>query len=136
MATTSWTITRSTPNSAARTTSGRWSTALKANGLGQILDFVPNHMGVGGADNAWWLDVLEWGPDSARAGYFDIDWEPGARYLQGKLLTPFLGEQYGLVLEEGGLELRFDVDAGSFAVWVYGTHKLPICPLALRPHPR
>ena len=53
--------------------------ALKANGLGQVLDFVPNHMGVGGADNVWWLDVLEWGPDSARAGYFDIDWEPGAR---------------------------------------------------------
>ena len=101
--------------------------ALKANGLGQVLDFVPNHMGVGGADNVWWLDVLEWGPDSARAGYFDIDWEPGARYLQGKLLTPFLGKQYGQVLEEGGLELRFDSDAGSFAVWAYGTHKLPIC---------
>jgi (1->4)-alpha-D-glucan 1-alpha-D-glucosylmutase len=103
--------------------------ALKANGLGQVLDFVPNHMGVGGADNVWWLDVLEWGPDSARAGYFDIDWEPGARYLQGKLLTPFLGKQYGQVLEEGGLELRFDADAGSFAVWAYGTHKLPVCPL-------
>ena len=71
--------------------------------------------------------MLEWGPDSARAGYFDIDWEPGARYLQGKLLTPFLGKQYGQVLEEGGLELRFDSDAGSFAVWAYGTHKLPIC---------
>ena len=86
-------------------------------------------MGVGGSDNVWWLDVLEWGPDSARAGYFDIDWEPGARYLQGKLLTPFLGKQYGQVLEEGGLELRFDAAAGSFAVWAYGTHKLPICPL-------
>jgi (1->4)-alpha-D-glucan 1-alpha-D-glucosylmutase len=86
-------------------------------------------MGVGGSDNVWWLDVLEWGPDSARAGYFDIDWEPGARYLQGKLLTPFLGKQYGQVLEEGGLELRFDAAAGSFAVWAYGAHKLPICPL-------
>src|SRR5258708_27063938 len=102
--------------------------ALKANGLGQILDFVPNHMGVGGADNAWWLDVLEWGPDSARAGYFDIDWEPGARYLKSKLLTPFLGKQYGLVLEEGGLDLRFDADAVSFAAWAYATHKLPRCP--------
>src|SRR6476620_10586881 len=74
---------------------GRLDAALKSAGLGLILDIVPNHMGVGGADNAWWLDVLEWGPDSARAGYFDIDWEPGARYLQGKLLTPFLGKQYG-----------------------------------------
>ena len=103
--------------------------ALKANSARPVLDFVPNHMGVGGADNVWWLDVLEWGPDSARAGYFDIDWEPGARYLQGKLLTPFLGKQYGQVLEEGGLELRFDADAGSFAVWACRTHKLPICPL-------
>ena len=77
--------------------------ALKANGLQPGSRLRSDHMGVGGADNVWWLDVLEWGPDSARAGYFDIDWEPGARYLQGKLLTPFLGKQYGQVLEEGGL---------------------------------
>lgn len=103
--------------------------ALSRNGLGQILDFVPNHMGVGGADNAWWLDVLEWGPDSAYAGYFDIDWAPDEPSLQNKLLAPVLGDQYGRVLEEGGLELRFDPGAGSFAVWAYETHKLPIRPL-------
>jgi (1->4)-alpha-D-glucan 1-alpha-D-glucosylmutase len=103
--------------------------ALEANGLGQILDFVPNHMGVGGADNPWWLDVLEWGSDSGYAGYFDIDWEPDAPYLRGKLLVPFLGDQYGAVLKSGGLELRFDETTGAFAVWAYGTHKLPICPL-------
>jgi (1->4)-alpha-D-glucan 1-alpha-D-glucosylmutase len=103
--------------------------ALRANGLGQMLDFVPNHMGVGGADNAWWLDVLEWGQDSPYAGYFDIDWEPDRRYLQDKLLVPFLGDQYGAVLESGDLALRFNAEAGSFAVWAYGSHKLPICPL-------
>ena len=103
--------------------------ALKENGLGQILDFVPNHMGVGGADNTWWLDVLEWGQDSPYAGYFDIDWEPDQRYLQDKLLVPFLGDQYGAVLESGELELRFNAEAGSFAVWAYGSHQLPICPL-------
>ena len=102
---------------------------LKANGLGQILDFVPNHMGVGGADNTWWLEVLEWGQDSPRAGYFDLDWEPDTGYMQGKLLVPFLGEQYGVVLESGGLELRFDETAGAFAVWAYEFHKLPIRPL-------
>ncbi|MCG6122295.1 MAG: malto-oligosyltrehalose synthase [Microvirga sp.] len=106
--------------------------ALKAAGIGQILDFVPNHMGVGGSDNAWWLDVLEWGPDAASAGYFDIDWTPDARYLEGKVLVPFLGEQYGRVLESGDLQLRFDEAAGAFAVWAYGTHKLPICPLDYR----
>jgi (1->4)-alpha-D-glucan 1-alpha-D-glucosylmutase len=102
---------------------------LQAHGLRQILDFVPNHMGVGGADNPRWLDVLEWGPDSASAAYFDIDWEPYRPYLTGKLLVPFLGDQYGVVLESGGFELRFDPSAGTLAVWAYGTHKLPIRPL-------
>ena len=102
--------------------------ALRRNGLSQVLDFVPNHMGVGGADNGWWLDVLEWGPDSPCAGYFDIEWEPDRRYLQGKVLVPLLGDQFGAVLESGALELRFDAEAGSFAVWAYGTHKLPIRP--------
>jgi (1->4)-alpha-D-glucan 1-alpha-D-glucosylmutase len=97
--------------------------------LGQVLDFVPNHMGVGGADNAWWLDVLEWGPDSEYAGWFDIDWDPDRRYLEGKLLVPFLGDQYGTVLESGQLVLRFEPESGSFAVWAYDTHKLPIYPL-------
>ena len=102
--------------------------ALRRNGLSQVLDFVPNHMGVGGSDNGWWLDVLEWGPDSLYAGYFDIEWEPDRRYLQGKVLVPLLGDQFGAVLESGALELRFDAEAGSFAVWAYGTHKLPVRP--------
>src|SRR5690348_10775529 len=49
-------------------------TAFRRSGLGQVLDFVPNHMGVGGSDNPWWLDILEWGPASEYAGWFDIDW--------------------------------------------------------------
>ena len=102
--------------------------ALRRNGLGQILDFVPNHMGVGGSDNGWWLDVLEWGPDSPYAGYFDIEWDSDYRYLQGKLLVPVLGDQYGAVLASDGLELRFDAGAGSFAVWAYDSHKLPVRP--------
>ena len=76
----------------------RLHAALRGAGLGLILDIVPNHMGVGGADNPWWLDVLEWGPESNYAGWFDIDWESDRRYLQGKLLVPFLGDQYGSVL--------------------------------------
>jgi len=103
--------------------------AFKAHGLGQILDFVPNHMGVGGSDNPWWLNVLEWGPDSEFAGWFDIDWETDRDYLRHKLLVPFLGDHYGKVLESGGLVLKFDPDEGSFSVWAYETHKLPICPL-------
>ena len=49
---------------------------LREHGMGLILDIVPNHMGVGGNDNAWWLDVLEWGRGSPYAEYFDIDWDP------------------------------------------------------------
>ena len=103
--------------------------AFRGNGLGQVLDFVPNHMGVGGSDNRRWLDVLEWGPMSVNAGWFDIDWDPDRRYLHDKLLVPFLGDQYGVELEAGRLALKFDKDAGELAVWAYDTHKLPVCPL-------
>ena len=103
--------------------------AFQANGLRALLDFVPNHMGVGGADNPLWLDVLEWGPESKFAGWFDIDWRPDRRYLEDKLLVPFLADQYGVELYAGKLKLRFDEREGSFAVWAYDTHKLPISPL-------
>lgn len=107
----------------------RLSKALVAAGLKQILDFVPNHMGVGGDDNPFWLDVLEWGPDSAYAGWFDIDWDSDQAYLHNKLLVPVLGGQYGTEIEAGKLQLKFDASAGSFAVWAYDTHKMPVCPL-------
>jgi (1->4)-alpha-D-glucan 1-alpha-D-glucosylmutase len=106
----------------------RMNSAFRGNGLEQILDFVPNHMGVGGADNPFWLDVLEWGRDSRYAPWFDIDWDSHSEYLNGKLLVPFLGEQYGAVLESGKIKLRFDEKEGAFSVWLYGTHKLPVTP--------
>jgi (1->4)-alpha-D-glucan 1-alpha-D-glucosylmutase len=107
----------------------RMTAAFRNHELGQVLDIVPNHMGVGGADNPLWLNVLEWGPDSLYAGWFDIDWDPDRRYLQAKLLVPFLGDQYGVELERGHLRLKFDAEFGTFAVWAYDVHKLPICPL-------
>jgi (1->4)-alpha-D-glucan 1-alpha-D-glucosylmutase len=106
----------------------RMTEAFKAHGLGQLLDIVPNHMGVGGADNPLWLDVLEWGPEAAHAGWFDIDWDPERRYLHDKILVPLLGDQYGVELEHGALRLQFDDVDGSFAIWAYETHKLPIWP--------
>jgi (1->4)-alpha-D-glucan 1-alpha-D-glucosylmutase len=105
----------------------RLSDALKRNGLGLILDIVPNHMGVGGSDNGWWLSVLEWGQLSPNAGVFDIDWERlGAG---GRLVVPFLGDRYGEALEKGDLELRFDPERGAFAVH-YFEHRFPISPLS------
>jgi (1->4)-alpha-D-glucan 1-alpha-D-glucosylmutase len=85
--------------------------ALHAHDLGLIVDFVPNHMGIDGGANAWWQDVIENGEMSRYARYFDIDWSPLKRELHGKVLLPFLGDQYGEVLERGELKLSF-VDGG------------------------
>ncbi len=103
----------------------RMSDALTRHGMGLILDFVPNHMGVGGADNRWWLDVLEWGERSLYADFFDINWRPATPHLKGKVLLPFLGDHYGAVLERGELELRLDERTGSFSVW-YFEHRFPL----------
>lgn len=101
--------------------------ALDAHAMSQIMDVVPNHMGVMGADNAWWLDVLENGPASLYAPYFDIDWQPAKAELRDRLLLPVLGDAYGDVLERGELTLRFEPAEGSFSVWYY-EHRLPIAP--------
>ncbi len=82
----------------------RFSDALREHGLGLLLDFVPNHMGVGGGHNAYWEDVLEHGQASRYAHFFDIDWEPLKRSLAGKVLLPVLGDLYGRVLEQGQLK--------------------------------
>ena len=80
---------------------------LHAHGMGLIVDFVPNHMGVG-SGNPWWLDVLEWGQASPYAEFFDIDWEAGALGVRGKILLPVLGDHYGTLLEAGELGSEFD----------------------------
>ncbi|MDX1541193.1 MAG: malto-oligosyltrehalose synthase, partial [Geminicoccaceae bacterium] len=98
--------------------------ALHAHGMGLVVDFVPNHMGVG-ADNPWWLDVLEWGQESPFARFFDIDFEAHARGVRDKVLLPVLGDQYGRVLEAGELKLAFDPEGGSFHV-AYYENRFPI----------
>ncbi|MGD9765812.1 MAG: malto-oligosyltrehalose synthase [Candidatus Binatia bacterium] len=101
--------------------------ALRAHGLAHILDIVPNHVGIMGADNAWWMDVLENGQASMYAQFFDIDWQPADPTLAGKILVPVLGEQYGVVLERGELRLRFEPEQGAFAI-CYHEHRFPIDP--------
>jgi len=108
----------------------RFCAALVASGMGQIFDMVPNHMGVHGADNQWWMDVLENGPASAYANFFDIDWQPVNVDLHGKVLLPVLGDHYGNVLDAGELVLRFEPETGSFAVR-YHEHRFPIDPREL-----
>jgi (1->4)-alpha-D-glucan 1-alpha-D-glucosylmutase len=97
---------------------------LRQHGMGQILDIVPNHMCIEGK-NALWMDLLENGPSSASAVFFDIEWQPVKQELENKVLIPILGEQYGTVLENGELKLAFE--EGSFFIYYYD-HRLPVIP--------
>src|SRR5512140_2878598 len=97
---------------------------LSRHGLGQILDVVPNHMGIEG-ENPLWFDVLENGPASVWAKFFDLDWSPFKDELLGKVLLPVLGDQYGVVLEKGELELEYE--AGAFSVR-YWDKRFPLTP--------
>ena len=101
--------------------------ALSAHGMGQILDFVPNHVGIFGAENKWFLDVLTWGEDSQYAAYFDIDWRPAKPELHGKLLVPLLGDAYGTILSKGELKLKLDEGSDGFSIWYY-ENRLPLTP--------
>jgi (1->4)-alpha-D-glucan 1-alpha-D-glucosylmutase len=98
--------------------------ALEERGMGLVLDLVPNHMAAS-KENRWWMDVLEFGPDSPFASYFDIDWKPPSRTLENKLLLPFLGRPFGDVLNDG--ELHLDWQDGRF-VLQYGEQLFPIAP--------
>lgn len=99
--------------------------ALAAHDVRHIVDFVPNHMGIGTGTNAWWNDLLENGPSSQSARFFDVDWTPVKAELQAKLLLPILGDQYGNVLERGELQLAF---SDGVLVLRYFDQQLPINP--------
>ena len=102
-----------------------WIAELHGHGMGQLLDFVPNHMGIAEPLNQWWMDVLENGPSSMYAPYFDIDWHPLKSDLRGKVLLPILSDQYGRVLERGELQVHFE--EGAFYLSYYD-RRLPIAP--------
>ncbi len=106
---------------------------LRNYGLGLILDIVPNHMAAS-HENPWWMDVLEHGPTSPYAHYFDIDWHPAtskAAFLQeDKILLPVLGDLYGSVLENG--ELSIGLDESGFFVRYY-ERRMPLDPKSYGP---
>jgi (1->4)-alpha-D-glucan 1-alpha-D-glucosylmutase len=102
-----------------------WVDALKSHGMGQVLDLVPNHMGIARSANPWWTDVLENGPSSRFARFFDVEWHPLKTELADKLLIPMLGDQYGATLERGELVLTYA--DGAFSVRNH-ENVLPIAP--------
>jgi len=100
---------------------------LHAHEMGLIVDIVPNHLGIMGNDNEWWLDVLENGPAAQSACNFDIDWHPLRASLRNRVLVPILGDSFGTVLERGELKVEFDAARGSFNVRYY-EHSFPLDP--------
>jgi (1->4)-alpha-D-glucan 1-alpha-D-glucosylmutase len=102
-----------------------WIHALRQAGMGHILDVVPNHMGIARSANPWWMDVLENGPSSRYARFFDIEWKPIKDELADKVLLPILGDYYGAVLEDQ--QLALDYRNGAFVVR-YHDDWLPIAP--------
>ncbi len=105
----------------------RFSKVLGENGLGQVLDIVPNHMAIG-VENRFWWDVLENGASSRYASFFDIDWQPQEERLRDKVLVPVLGDQYGRVLEAG--EITLARTGAKFVVKAAG-QELPVAPTSL-----
>ena len=106
----------------------RLCAALEENGLKQVLDIVPNHMAIGGRENPWWWDVLENGPSSRYAAFFDVDWDPPEAKLRNTVLLPVLGDHYGRVLEKG--EFALQREGGQFIVR-YHDHVFPVSPRSL-----
>jgi (1->4)-alpha-D-glucan 1-alpha-D-glucosylmutase len=99
---------------------------LNAKGMGLILDTVPNHMCIAHPSNQWWWDILENGPSSPFARFFDIDWNPPKADLIDKVLLPMLGEQFGRVLENG--EIKVVYEGGAFHARYYDW-LLPLAPI-------
>lgn len=106
----------------------RMCEAIKAAGLGQMIDIVPNHMAIAGRQNPWWWDVLENGPSSRYATFFDVDWDNSEERWPNKVLLPVLGDHYGRVLEAG--ELQLSQRAGYFILHYY-EHEFPLDPSSL-----
>src|SRR5262245_15107691 len=100
---------------------------LRRRGMGLILDFVPNHMGLDPSANAWWRDVLQHGEASPFADFFDIDWDPFTPELKGRILLPILQDGYGEVLDRGELTLVFE--SGELQLR-YFDRRLPIEPMS------
>ena len=109
---------------------GELAKALHEHAMGIVQDIVPNHMWIGDPANQWWYDVLENGPSSPYADYFDVDWNPPKDDLINKVLLPVLGEQYGKVLENQQIEISCDENCGTFRAR-YFEHTFPLAPRSL-----
>ncbi len=109
----------------------KFAQMLRTRGMGIVQDIVPNHMSIGDPANQWWNDVLENGPSSPYADFFDVDWNPPKHDLANKILLPVLGEQYGKVLENKEIQIAYDNGSGTFRAR-YFDHSFPLAPRSLQ----
>jgi (1->4)-alpha-D-glucan 1-alpha-D-glucosylmutase len=108
----------------------RLSDALRAQGMGLVVDIVPNHMSIAHEGNRWWWDVLMHGPASRYARFFDVDWDPPESRLRNVILLPVLPDHYGRVLERGDLRLE---RRGGDVVVRHADRAFPLDPQTLGP---
>jgi (1->4)-alpha-D-glucan 1-alpha-D-glucosylmutase len=112
------------PELGGDTAHARMCDALRAHGIGQLIDIVPNHMAIVAGNRLWW-DVLENGPSSHYAAFFDVDWEGGE---DTRVLLPILGEHYFDELRERHVKV---VRSGAEFIVEYYDNKLPAAPRSL-----
>src|SRR5579872_5921694 len=120
--------TRIDPDLGSEEEFARFQSELRARDMGLLLDIVPNHMAAS-HENPWWMDVLEYGEESAYAPYFDINWHPASRNLDRKILLPFLGRPFGDAIDAGEIALHF---AGDRFFLQYGESLFPVASRSYR----
>lgn len=90
------------PEISAKITLEQFALKISEKNLGQMVDFVPNHMAFSNG-NEWLMDVFEFGYCSPYAHFFDISWDAlterqQKENLQGKVMVPVLEDIYDNVL--------------------------------------
>ncbi|MFC5407690.1 malto-oligosyltrehalose synthase [Larkinella bovis] len=93
---------------------------LQKRGIGWLQDIVPNHMAFH-PENAWLMDVLEKGPLSRFASFFDTAWT--SSLFHGRLMVPFLGASLEEVIQNRELTVAYRADR---LVLTYGQAVYPL----------
>ena len=100
------------------------SKQLRAEGIQWLQDIVPNHMAFD-PGNEWLMDVLEKGPQSRYAHFFDTAW--GSEFFEGRLMVPFLGSSLEEVIDKDELRISY---ANKGLVFSYYDSHYPLQPLS------
>ncbi len=95
---------------------------LARNDLRLLLDIVPNHVSASD-ENSLWMSVLEYGPYSGYAEFFDIRWSQ-----EEKVVLPILADEFDRVLGTDDLEVQYEAETASFLLLVSRGVFVPLTP--------